>query len=136
MLPAVWPGDVVTVQHCNPGELQPGQIVAYRLDDRLIVHRITRNAGDQLITRGDAQPSDDLPVNADQILGRVASIHRNGRHVKLEQLLCQRAISSILRCSDLSTRLALAFYRRLRLFREDAEPLGEFLNLSREVVSR
>jgi signal peptidase I len=118
MLPAVWPGDVVTVQHCNPGELLPGQIVVFRRDDLLIVHRITSNSGDHLVTRGDARPINDPPVNAAQILGRVASIHRNGRSVNPEQSIWQLAVSSVLRCSDFSTRLTLALSRRLRLIRE------------------
>jgi signal peptidase I len=118
MLPAIWPGDVVTVKHCNPGELLPGQIVVYRRDELLIVHRITRNSGDHLITRGDARPFNDPPVKATEIMGRVMSIHRNGRHIHPEQSSWQRAVSSILSRSDSSTRLTLALSRRLRRFRE------------------
>ncbi len=118
MLPAVWPGDLVTVKHRNPGELLPGQIVVYRRDELLIVHRITKNSGDHLITRGDARPFNDPPVKAIEILGHVISIRRNGRHINPEQSSWQRAVSSILRRSDFSTRLALALNRRLRRFRE------------------
>jgi signal peptidase I len=118
MLPAVWPGDVVTVQHKNPGELLPGQIVVYRRDELLIVHRITKNSGDHLITRGDARPFNDPPVRAIEILGHVISIHRDGRHINPEQSAWQRAASSILCHSDFSTRLTLAFSRRLRRLRE------------------
>jgi signal peptidase I len=118
MLPVVWPGDLVTVRHCNPGKLMPGQIVVYRRDDLLIVHRITKNTGDHLVTRGDARPFNDPPVKAIEILGHVVSIDRNGRQIHPEQSFWQRAISSILSRSDFSTRLTLALSRRLRRLRE------------------
>lgn len=118
MLPAVWPGDVVTVQHRNPGDLLPGQIIVYRREDLLVVHRITRNAGDHLITRGDARPFNDPPVKAIEILGHVVSIHRNRRHINPEQSTWQRAISSVLRRSDFSTRLTLALSRLLQRCQE------------------
>lgn len=114
MLPALWPGDLVTVQRRVPSELAVGQVVVYRRDEKLIVHRITRTSGDHLITQGDSRPFDDLPVQASEIVGQVAGILRNGRCVHPEQSVWQRAVASILRRSDLCTRIALGLNRRLR----------------------
>lgn len=52
MLPAVWPGDVVTVRHCGVAEFQPGQIILYRRAGKLTLHRVARVVGDQVIARG------------------------------------------------------------------------------------
>ncbi len=114
MLPAVWPGDVVTVRRCDLAQLQPGQIVLYRREGTLTAHRIIRVSRDRLVTRGDSLSSYDLPVRAFEIVGQVVSISRAGRYISPEQSSWQRAASSILRRSDFCTRLAMALSRRLR----------------------
>ena len=42
MVPALWPGDLVTVRSSNLSELQPGSIVVFRQNERLVVHRLMR----------------------------------------------------------------------------------------------
>lgn len=53
----------------------PGDVVAFRSGDGLIIHRLLgyRRYGGRLaaVTRGDAAPRPDLPVALDQLLGRV-----------------------------------------------------------------
>lgn len=114
MLPAVWPGDFVTVRRHEIGELQPGQIVSYRREDLLITHRIKSIVGDHFITRGDSLRHSDPPVRASEVVGQVTCILRNGRRISPEQSFWQRAGSSILRRSDLTTRMTLRLGRWLR----------------------
>jgi len=114
MLPALWPGDVVTVQHCVPSKLQPEQIALYRRDGMLTAHRIRHVSGDWLILRGDALPCFDPPVNASDVVGQVIGISRAGRAVRIELAFWQRVMSLMLRRSDLFTRVTLYLSRRLR----------------------
>jgi len=114
MLPAVWPGDVITVRPRDIAALQPGQVVLYRREGMLVLHRITRIRGAVLTTRGDSARRDDPPVKESDLLGQVVCVERNGRCLELKQSCWQRMASFVLRRSDFCRRLALHLGRRLR----------------------
>jgi hypothetical protein len=107
MLPALRPGDVITVERRTLDKLQPGRIVLFRRDGRLTAHRIIRASAEDLLTQGDSVPAHDLPVQPAEIVGQVVGIRRNGRSVDPQYKLAQRLISSVLRKSDWCTRLFL-----------------------------
>ena len=101
MVPTLWPGDLVTVRSCDLSELQPGSIVVFRQNERLVTHRLmrvdfarwvdsTHGADGCLVTRGDARSRCDKPVKASEVLGRVESAMRNGRPVNLQPSLWHR----------------------------------------------
>jgi signal peptidase I len=129
MVPALWPGDLVTVRGCDPGELHPDQIIVFRQKERLVVHRLvrwvdsTRWAGDCAVTRGDARPRCDEPVKASEVIGRVEGILRNGRPVNPEQSIGQRMTAAILRRSEWCTRLFLRLGSRMRRLTAISEPV-------------
>jgi signal peptidase I len=82
MLPTLWPGDVLTVQHVEPEHVEPGEIVLYMRQGRFFIHRIVSqelsgNAG-FLVTRGDCMASDDPPVECGELLGKVIEVRRPG----------------------------------------------------------
>jgi signal peptidase len=114
MMPAVWPGDVITVRRRDVAELRPGQIVLYRQEQKLVAHRIVCVRGDRVTTRGDSLRYDDPPIRESDIVGQVVCLHRNGRRVHLKQSFWQRVSSSILRRSDFCMRMALRLGGRLR----------------------
>lgn len=118
MLPAIWPGDLLTVRSLPPDRLQPGQILLYRRQGKLTAHRILRIAGDHLVTRGDCVPSLDPPVAWDEVVGQVVGISRNGRPVKLQPSLGQRAAAWLLRRSEACTWLLLHLRAALQRFTE------------------
>jgi signal peptidase len=122
MLPAIWPGDVITVRGCNLTELQPGHIALYRRDGKLTAHRIQELTSDHLIARGDSVPCFDPPVRANEIVGKVVSISRDGKILPLEQTFWHRAVSTILRHSDFLLRVTLYLGRRLRPFWDPRSP--------------
>ncbi len=73
MVGAIWPGDVVVFEACALDALRAGDIVLYRRDECLVAHRVIENShanGGALITRGDALRGNDLPVCAEDVLGR------------------------------------------------------------------
>jgi signal peptidase I len=96
MLPALWPGDLLTIQSAEHDEVVPGEIVLIMRDTRFFVHRLVekRKVGDRCswITRGDAMPQNDPPAAEFELLGRVTVIRRGmrsfapRRHVSLFNL--------------------------------------------------
>lgn len=114
MIPAIWPGDVITVCRRHIAELQPGHIVLYRREGMLVAHRLTCIHGDLVTTRGDSLEHNDPPITASDILGQVVHLVRNGRRVHLRQSWWQRISSSILQRSDFCMRVTLHLGRRWR----------------------
>src|ERR1043165_544448 len=71
MLPNIRPGDEVEVQSTPLLKIKQRDIVAYRRDDRLFVHRVIGTPPAGLITQGDALPQADPPVAESELLGVV-----------------------------------------------------------------
>jgi signal peptidase I len=123
MLPAIRPGDLLTVQRHSPQGLQPGQIILIQRNQKLTAHRVVRVCGEQLVTRGDSVPSLDPPIPASEVVGVVTAIHRNGRPIGLGFSLWKRAVAFVLRHSEWCTRLYLSLSCRLSRFEGgDATP--------------
>jgi hypothetical protein len=103
MYPTIMANETILVEPIDPGAVRMGDILLYRTNGRLIAHRVVRinmPAGNSnssnsnfdtpssalsfqpsFTFRGDACPSCDAPVTADQILGKVVAIERNGYSV-------------------------------------------------------
>lgn len=104
MLPAVWPGDIVTVEAREPSRLAPGELVLVEDAGRLRLHRLiaSQASGAEilLVTRGDSLSYDDPPVRAEQVLGVVTSIRRgaacvapSNRRSRLACLFSNRSVT-------------------------------------------
>lgn len=78
MLPAVWPGDLLTIQPAVIDTLPVGALILYSRERRLWVHRVVGAAPHGLTTRGDALSREDPVVYPEQILGRVTSVLHRG----------------------------------------------------------
>ena len=111
MLPAVWPDDVLTVRRRCATELLPGHIVLCYRNQGFVAHRLVRNQGDCLVTRGDALPYEDRPFRDDEVLGEVVSIVRYGRSVDPSPAWWHGTGAWILRHSELCTRMLLRLRR-------------------------
>ena len=72
MLPAITPLNVVRF-HCG-APFATGDVIIYVREERVVVHRVVRESGDLVWTRGDANLLPDPPVSRAQILGRVSAI--------------------------------------------------------------
>lgn len=111
MLPAVWPGDVLSVRSHGAMEALPGDIVLFARGGRLVAHRVVERAlcddKIQWVTRGDSVAGNDAPVSSDELLGRVTAIERGSRRLTPRQSLACRLISWLLCQSDFCTRLVL-----------------------------
>lgn len=107
MLPVIWPGDVLCVRYFAIPDLQHGQILLYRRQEKLVAHRITRIHRDSVITRGDSVHHDDSPVSSSEIVGQVVSVIRRGHPVSQRLSLLRRIGACILRRSDFFVRVTL-----------------------------
>jgi len=76
MLPSIWPGDVLSIEHKPGQEIVPGDIVLVARNSRFFIHRLIEKHNSQWITRGDSLPQNDSPVLRAQVLGKVSRIHR------------------------------------------------------------
>jgi signal peptidase I len=95
MYPTILHEDVITVEPIKPEAIKVGDIALYHSENSVIAHRVLKieNKSDIhtdsqssalspqscFILRGDARPVGDNPINAEQILGKVVSVERNGR---------------------------------------------------------
>ena len=80
MLPAVWPGDILTICRADLSQVVPGKIVLFMRDHRFFAHRVREKAsqGGQplLVTRGDRLSENDPAISKGDLLGTVTSILR------------------------------------------------------------
>jgi hypothetical protein len=88
MLPAILPGDELVFHSSDRLKPEPGQVVLYRFQGRLIAHRLRASSDDgaHWLIRGDSSPDiDDLPVAREDLLGVLAAQHRNGHKLYHER---------------------------------------------------
>ncbi len=85
MYPSIREGELIAVEPVEASDVKLADIVLYRSERGLIAHRVVSSSQDARIfrLRGDASLSCDQPVEAEQILGRVVGVQRNGRSVSL-----------------------------------------------------
>jgi signal peptidase I len=82
MAPAIQPGDLLHIDRIPSPAIRRGDVVLFERDRRLFAHRVVRRTRDELIqTRGDAHFRADPPIAADQILGIVTGVSREGRYL-------------------------------------------------------
>lgn len=69
------PQDIVIVKLTD--DVKTHDIITFRVGDDFVTHRIIGNEEDKIITRGDANNSQDAPITKDQIVGKVVFIISN-----------------------------------------------------------
>ena len=115
MLPAVWPGDILSVRSHDAVEALPGDIVLFGREGRLVAHRVVERIlcqdKIQWVTRGDSVGGNDAPVSSHELLGRVTAIERGSRRIIPRLTFWGRMASWILRRSEFCTRILLHFSR-------------------------
>lgn len=65
--------DVILVKITK--EVQVNDIITYKKDNELITHRIMEMDGDKLITKGDANNTEDEGITKDAVIGKVISVY-------------------------------------------------------------
>jgi hypothetical protein len=116
MLPAIYPGDCLTVKSFGAAAPRCGDIVLCRRADEFRVHRIVgileEGPAAFYVLRGEALTHDDPPIPAEELLGRVTSIARRGKSFapNSPQRVHHRFLRSIVRRSKVATVLLLRWH--------------------------
>jgi Peptidase S24-like len=88
MQPWMRPKDIALIRKIAIENVRCGDVVLFRRENHLLVHRIIEKRGTldsaQLFSKGDAHPASDGVVQAQELLGRVVRIYRNGRRIDLD----------------------------------------------------
>jgi len=107
MLPAIRPDDVLLLRHCGIGEASRGDIVLFIRHRRLFAHRVISRSDARLVTQGDGMVEPDLPVTANQLLGKVVRVMRRGKTIRHESKpgLPARMVAVLFRRSASAGRL-------------------------------
>lgn len=90
MVPFIRDGDVLVLERVEAGRVGVGDVVLFQTAaGALYAHRVfrreLRQGAWQWIARGDALAAADPPFTADQIIGRVTSIERDGKCLRLDR---------------------------------------------------
>jgi len=116
MLPAIYPGDCLTVRSFGAAPPRCGDIVLCRRACEFRVHRIVaileERSATLYVLRGDALTDDDPPVPACELLGRVTSLVRQGKPLELNSAdgIRHRFLRSIVRHSKVAVVLLLRWH--------------------------
>lgn len=88
MFPSIRSGDVITVKPVESAAICVGDVVFYRRDGRVYAHRLIRKQRMDGVflftTRGDYLPFSDPSINPTQVFGKVVSIERGRRIIRLD----------------------------------------------------
>jgi signal peptidase I len=131
MVPAILPGDLISVQRAGVPEISIGEIVLYSRDGRLFVHRVVGAArlSDEarLITRGDRLRYDDPAVSSAELVGRVSCVERRAAKVDFGAWHGEwtRPLFGLLRASDFATNFYVRLARILPARAGHAAPLQQ-----------
>ena len=72
MYPTIEIGDVVIVEITK--DIKQNDIIVYKDEKNFITHRIIQKDKDKLVTKGDANNSQDSPIGIETVLGKVINI--------------------------------------------------------------
>jgi signal peptidase I len=85
MYPCIKPGSLILIEPVHlKGRPVPGEIIAIKRENGLVVHRlikiITRNSIPYFIARGDSNAYTDNPIKIDKIAGRIVGAESTGEN--------------------------------------------------------
>ena len=116
MLPAIWPGDTLDIESTDCGRVSVGDVVLFHRERRLFVHRVVKQDGTAIVTRGDAMHRADPVVTDKELLGRVSFIVRDGKYIPSRKTLslAQRALASVIQRSHFGADVIVGIHGLLQ----------------------
>jgi signal peptidase I len=133
MRPLIKDGDTVVVKHTHQG-IKPGATIAFKKDQRIVVHRVLRcytlRGETVYVNRGDHNQHIDSRVRESAILGKVVAIVRkDGKRTNLESLFWRGVGYMVVRCVDFS-RILPRQIRELKVVRAFGRVVIKVLGLA------
>lgn len=110
MLPTIAPGAPIEIV-CGD-EAEPGDVILFLHRGQVVVHRLLLMRGAMMLTRGDANPIPDLPVERDALVGRAiaAAPYVETRWQRVSRVF----IASLFRIAPLLVTLTVPLLWQLR----------------------
>jgi hypothetical protein len=119
MLPALWPGDILTIQRVPLDGLAAGDVIMVSRGRCVVVHRLVTVRDSHLILRGDALAENDPPIQVSAFLGKIFHVQRGQRCTNPAGVgYFRRLAGRALAYSHLLCRLGLRVY----IPRNNAQP--------------
>ncbi len=91
MFPTLRPGDRGLIEKCNPKTLKKGDIVVFRLAQKIIAHRLIKiHSIDKkivFITKGDNNSFIDQTFDVAALIGKITLIYRGTHTIKMSNLM-------------------------------------------------
>jgi len=83
MWPALEEGDLVFIKGISGEEIKVGDIIVYRNGERatFTIHRVVSLGEKTIITKGDANFSEDAPVSYEDVIGRAVNLRGKPVHI-------------------------------------------------------
>ena len=75
MEPTIKTSDIIIVKLTK--EVSENDIITFKADNNFITHTIIKKDNEQIITKGDANNTEDLPITDDAVVGKVIYIFTN-----------------------------------------------------------
>ncbi len=101
MYPFIKAGDIALIKKCKLDELNIGDIIVFKLNNKWIAHRlikvISENGDKILITKGDSELKNDKPITEKEFTGKIVSITHKNREIDLENHKYQLKSKRIIR---------------------------------------
>src|ERR1035437_6107266 len=89
MYPTLKAGDVGLVENCIPDELKVGDIIVFKVQDRLIAHRLVdiyKKVGETLfLSKGDKNNFTDTPFTSEALLGKIKFKKKRKRNLNINK---------------------------------------------------
>lgn len=71
-------GDIVIVKTNQPKEnLKQDDIIVFKQENNIITHRIIKITENEIVTKGDANNTEDKPISKEQVIGKIVKIVPN-----------------------------------------------------------
>ena len=138
MLPWVRPQDIAIIRRAALDTVRCGDLVLFRRNDQLFVHRIVAKGGAldaaPVFAKGDAHVLGDGAVLAQELLGRVVRIYRYGRRIDLNAP-GQLALGVLIAQLSANTRFLYPAARFAEIVTRPARRLLQTLHVTRPTDS-
>ena len=86
MYPLLYDEDIIALKWTAFNKIEINDIVTFKKNNKYITHRVIYRKKSFLITRGDNNISADGKIKAQQLIGRVTEIIRNGQSISIEDI--------------------------------------------------
>jgi signal peptidase len=104
MNPMIKNGDWLVLKH-NSNDIKIGSIIAYRREQKIIVHRVIKIDHKSLITKGDFNFHVDPVVDVKNIIGKVIAVKNRKRLFRIDTIYWNMVAYIIASCPLIFTRI-------------------------------